>query len=497
MGKWVFKAKNKIILLVLLVVFLFSSFVAAEVVTVTNSAMPPPVLLEVTPVLDAVINQGYGIYILKITNNQKSKDTFRVLHAEDPEWTFQIVPTIDREKTLISGSSNTVKIYVKPSTNVKKGFYNVAIKVRSELTGNVYGTVLKIQIGKDPEPLNLLPSFNVTASIPSKMDPRNVYQVVVNLANNNAKNLEDVEVRLNSNLIKEKTDVDLKGSEEKGVSFAIMLMESLKPQTDSLQVIVSYKNKTVYDQYHNYEVVEYIPPFKKSVAVFDKLFKTVREINLTNEGNVKKSDTIKLGTTLRERMFTRTYPSADVVKGTVGSFYAWKINLDPNKTVSIKIVTSYRILVWLILIILGALIYYYSIKNPIILRKQLKKIKKEQGAVTAVTVILHIKNRSSKTVSKVRLVEPVPDMLSIKRNSFEGSVHPSKMHHKGKHGTLLEYTLNELEPREERMFKYTVYSKLHIMGGFKIKPTLAEFKEESGKKMRSKSNSLSVAELEN
>ncbi len=92
----------------------------------------------------------------------------------------------------------------------------------------------------------------------------------------------------------------------------------------------------------------------------------------------------------------------------------------------------------------------------------------------------------------MRIIERITKMVTLKKDSFEGSMHPVKMHSHGREGTLLEYRFAELGAGDERIITYKVHSQLHMFGNIIIKPTIVEFKKKSGAKMKSRSNQISI-----
>ncbi|HII71526.1 TPA: hypothetical protein HA265_02105 [Candidatus Woesearchaeota archaeon] len=470
---------------------LFSAFASAEVMDTKLFN------IFVEPVQDKIIDKDkdFAEFYIKIENRFTEPETFKFAFLDPPNWKEQILPNPnDRELRIMPGDTGTFHFYVRPSRAVD-GVHPVSAILRSEVTGITFRKGFHIQYGEKETPAVMTPpepDMEVSASVPAKMDPRNPYTVVVNIKNNNERFLENVSVTLDSTNIKDTTSVDVDPDESKGISFAVLFNKDLPPQKDSLHVVVAYQGQTFHDEYHNFEVVEYLPPFDIDVDVQKKLWKRYRTVTITNDGNTEKSDVVRMETSLRERLFSSSVPKYKLVKEEDRQFMTWDVTLAQGASTEIKIKTNYRWLFWIILAILLYFAYLIKKLNPVVVKKKFKSIKKQHGAVSEMAVAIFLKNTSDKPVTNIRVIERITKMVALKGDSFEGSMHPTKMHAHGSEGTIIEYRFAELGPGDERIITYKAFSKLHIFGVITIKPTVVEFKKKSGATMKSRSNQISI-----
>ena len=453
--------------------------------------------IYVEPVNDKILDKenDFGEYYLTIENKWTESETFKFVFLDPPNWKEQLIPNPNiRELTVGPGDTQQFHFYVRPS-RAYDGVQPVSIIIRSEVTGITFRKGFKIQYGEKDTPAIVElpdPDMDVSISVPAQMDPRNMYNIVVNLKNNNELFLENITVKLSSKNINDETVVSIDPNESKGINLAVLFNEDLPPQKDSLYVSVMHNGKSFYDESHNYEVVEYLPPFDIDVQIKKKIWKRDRTITITNSGNTEKSDSVRLETSTRERWFSKSTPEFEVLKDGNKQYMSWPITLEQNESVTITVKTSYR---WLLLPIFLILLYFaYLIKklNPVIIKKKFQSVKKQHGAVSEMSVAIYLKNTSKYPVTNVRVIERITKMVALKKDSFEGSMHPVKMHSHGREGTLLEYRFAELGPGDERILKYKAHSRLHMFGTIMIKPTVVEFKKRSGVKMKSRSNSITM-----
>jgi hypothetical protein len=320
-----------------------------------------------------------------------------------------------------------------------------------------------------------------------------MYNVLVNIMNKNERLLENVSVKLSSALITDETLVTVNPNETKTVSFAILLEENIKPQQDQLHVTVDYQGKNFYTGDHNFEVVEYVPPFRTEVSVDKKFLRQDRTITITNDGNVRKEDAVRIQTSLKEKFFSSSEPKFTTAKEDGKYYLIWQAALEPQESTTIKLTTSYRILILLVLVIIAYLAYRIAMSNPLIVRKKIVALRKHGGAIADFGVMIYLRNRGKEPLKNIRVIDRVTRMVQLKNDSFEGSMHPVKMHTHASEGTLLEYRFSEIAPGDERIIKYKVYSKLHIFGNLALKPTVVEFTKKNGATRKSKSNLFTIA----
>jgi len=477
----------------LAVILFLTLLVVSSAIAVAQVVTPSTFFVNVDYVSDKIVDpvKDHADLYIEIENRGSETDTFKLLYLEDPKWSYQVLPSpLDKSITLEPGEEGRIHLLVKG--DVDPGLYGVKVSVRSETTGNVISNVMRLRVGARAPDAPPEANFDVEVSVPAQMDPRGTYNVIVNIQNNNERLLEDVAVKLQSKLLDEDTTVTVEPDESKSVSFAVLLMDNVEPQKDQMHVTVYYEDVEFHASDHNFEVVEFVAPFRKEIDVEKKFLRQDRTITITNEGNTLKSDAVRIETSLKEKFFSSAEPKFRTVKEDGRYYFEWDASLEPEESMTIHLKTSYRLLILLALIIIAFLVYRIATSNPVVVKKKIMSMKRHGGAVSQFAVVILLRNRSKDPVSKIRVVERVSKMVHLKKDSFHGSMHPVKMHEHGREGTLLEYRFGELAPGDERVIKYKVYSKLHIFGTISIKPTVVEFIKKNGAKRMSRSNLLAL-----
>ena len=336
------------------------------------------------------------------------------------------------------------------------------------------------------------PDVRVLTNVPTKLDPNRQHDVKITLTNQNIIDLGSVHVSTTGDLVNNEQDVELGPEEEKVVSVAITLPEDVQPQTGDIIIKVTFENTTFYEETHPAEVVEYLPPFAQNITVKKSFLKTTKIIILRNDGNTEKESPVKLETTRRLAMFTKTTPDAEIVEENGNRYHMWNIALGPDEQTTITIKTSYRGLAIIILLMIIGYIVYLLTKAPIIVSKKFTDVLYEEGSISEAKVLLHVKNRSSTKIKHVHIVERLPHVVGVKKGAFKHTLEPKKAYKHGKEGTVLEYELPLLEPKEERLISYAFKSKMQLIGGLTIKPTLVKYKGKSGHTEKAVSSELNI-----
>ncbi|MFQ5474298.1 MAG: hypothetical protein ACE5DM_00520 [Candidatus Nanoarchaeia archaeon] len=450
---------------------------------------PVTFTIEATPVTDKILEDGSAVFDVALTNLQDVPDTFRFMPLEDVKWTPQFVPVTGKVQTLDGKESSTVRMYVKPS-NVPRGMHNIKLTAESQNSKTRYDTIMKIWVG--PHPSMYDPDVDVSVSVPKKLDPNQEYDVKVTLRNKNIIDLKNVQVSVKGKLVSSEQEVSLGPEEEKVVSVAIILPDDIEPTTDTLMIEVKRGEEVFYSKAHSIEVTEYLPPFTQNVTVEKRFLKTVRTIVLKHDGNSFKESPVKLETTRRLDLFTKTIPKAEFITEDGREFYQWTVALEPGDEQVLIVKTSYRGLALLIMLAILAYILYLFLKNPIEVSKTFRDVSYEDGTIREAKVVIHVKNRSSKTVRRVHIIERLPQVIGVKKGSFKHTLEPTKAYPHRKEGTVLEYEIASLEPKEERLISYGLKSKMHIIGSVTIKPTIVKFKGASGHTEKSYSSEIVI-----
>ena len=154
----------------------------------------------------------------------------------------------------------------------------------------------------------------------------------------------------------------------------------------------------------------------------------------------------------------------------------------------IVLVTNYRLPFFLLLAIIAGFVEYFLLRSPIILVKSAVVVGSHEGGMSEFKVLLEVKNRSTRVLKNVNVIDSCPHLVEIVREFEVGSLRPVSILHHANRGTLLKWVIDEIEGREERVITYAIKSKLSILGSLDLPVAIAKFDTIAGRRRSTSSN---------
>jgi hypothetical protein len=264
----------------------------------------------------------------------------------------------------------------------------------------------------------------------------------------------------------------------KQLVFPVKLPKLTAPQKDTLHVtalvqdgdqIIPFTAEPI-----DYEIIEY-GEISSAVVIQEGFLRTEKVYTLENTGNAKKTKEFALKTALFPSWFTTSTPAGRSIVKTDGLYDAWDITLDVGEKTTIRVITNYRPLLFVFGILSIAIIAYYVFRSPLIVRKSAVVIAAKEGGMSELKVLIEVSNRSSKPVKMVSVLDKVPHIAEVAHDFDIGTLRPSKVTHLPNKGTLIKWTLDELDGGEERVITYRIHSKLSILGQMRLPVAVTKF----------------------
>jgi len=472
---------NKGVVAVFCVVFLglFASFVSADFEAsaegVSNSIRP----------------DEQAVFTLTIKNNGDTADTFR-LSMENVEWNVLSRPLYDYFGGLdiAPGASKSTTLFISPAEPLALGTHRVILRIESANTGIARRVEMPVHL-KSPIPSirDYLATVGRIVQISPQVDPRNPAVVIINLQNRNIKNITKLDIKLASNLINQETSVALGPLEKKIVKLTAELDPKTPPQIDILTVTFTVDGQELSPAIkEGFEIVSYSDVQQTTGGVKKGFLSTTEEITFLNKGNVMAQQSYEKQTNFLRKIFTRSDPRAFQASREEGSFLTWSFALQPGESKTIKVTESYLPL-FVIIALLGVVaLGWYVTRSPVVIRKEATIVGLSEGGISDVKVVLHVKNRTSKTFKDVKITDKIPHIARVGKDFQVGTLKPKKIFTSPKHGTVLRWEIDRMEKFEERIISYTLRSKLSILGGFRLPQAVMKFKDSKGKEKTTRSN---------
>ena len=482
---------NKILIVFMILSLISVSAIAEEIVE--DEELPFEVKVEI--VKDMIDFQENARFKITITNPRESIERFSIKPgAPYVEWFIKTDPTSDYSVKAYPNSEREVFVIVKP-LSVGTGRYAVRVNVKHDASGEIFKKDLLINVIS----MSNVPSVSISGRVPSKIDPREPFLVTAWLENRNAKNLENIEVSLVSDTIRDGTITSLgpldSGSDQKTLEFSIDLDNTTAPVKDSVRIVVKIEEGgEVYELKsapYDYEIVQYgglVDEHNKQLRFLGSYDK----ISFVNDANIKYEGMAKLENPLYKALFTKVSPATDSFVEEGKRYSGWEVSLKPGEMYDISVKVNYIPLAILIIVIILLISGYYKFRSPFIITKTIQDVTKQEGGITGFKIMLHVINRSHKKAENISIIDRLPDIADFEKTAEPGTLQPGKIVH-SKRGVIAKWTIDGLDKDEETVIKYKAKSRLSILGRLPLPITIAKFKDEKGKISRSYSNKVFIS----
>lgn len=426
-------------------------------------------------------------FMLTLKNTYDTEKTFEIF-STDVQWGLYTKPSNELSLTLSPGETKDINLYIRPLV-IKAGLYNLDLVVNPIGMGEA--EIKNILIGIKEEEKAYLPAVRTNLQLPEKIDPRIRVPIEVEIENQNKRDLE-LEIKLRSNLINKDYKTSLKGFEKKKVNFDVKLDPLTSPQKDLLKITLFAEDGYQFDIVpKTYEIISY-GELNTKEEVEKKFLKIIKKIILKNEGNNIAKDDFRIKTSMFSKWFTNTVPEASFIEEKDEKFFRWELDMVPTEEKTIYVIISYRPLFYIGLIILILLIIQRMIQSPIVVDKSSKVLRSKEGDVTAIKVFIHLKNRTPKKISDIKVLDRVQNLLDHIENKDVGTLNPTKVIKHESKGSLLVWHIDKLDRFEEILITYKIKPRLRIFGGIKLPSAVVKFLGILGKVRMTHSNTKQI-----
>ncbi len=443
-------------ILLLLVVFAVPVF--ASELLVTTSPESQVIKLNETAVFDITLESA--------TANPEFVEVF----TPDVIWDVRLSDS----PSVQPGVSKKLRLFLRP-LYAPPGIYGIPLYFRIQHLNIEVKKIVFLEIQSlFPPALEYLPAIRVKPSLSSQVDPRNSVTLSVALDNKN-KRSGNVTIKVRSTLLNKDVVAYLGGLEKKSVEIPLSLDIRTLPQNDVLRVTVIAENSKGEAYQFDAAPVEYsVIVYEDLVQVrstSDMFLKSVETITLKNNGNAIFSSLFKEDYSFFSLFTTSYLPSATRESG----LRKWQFSLASGDEFVIIKTTSYRGLFVLFILIVIIVTLYYALRSPVVLQKYAQILATREGGISELKIIVVITNRAGGRVKEVTVMDLIPRLALLEKEAEIGSPIPAKVLRNEIRGTLLKWTLGELDTGEQRIIRYRVKSKLSIIEGLTLPPVVAHF----------------------
>ncbi|MFB6209111.1 MAG: hypothetical protein ABEJ56_03135 [Candidatus Nanohaloarchaea archaeon] len=387
---------------------------------------------------------------LKVTNTYNNTDRFRISSVEAPPAVSQWFD-YEFSKRIPPGEERNFSIKIHHQENVLQQNYAFILNLRSFRQGELkrakeYFTV------RNPTDLEIT-SFSTKRKNYDPGEKVKVELAVRSTASGRIENLS-VEASMMDQKIR-KNDSSLGPGDSIRYNFELMVPEDASPGPRKIKA-VAYKSGERNENVSTEINVNKVERIEREVERSDRLLRNRMRVEVENNGNTETGIEVRRSIPIFSKPFTSTDPEASSVSTEGGeTVYLWKTKLEPGEKASFGYSTDYSpLLVFLALFAVGAL----GIRK---LQAGIAVSKRAERNETGIEVLIELKNDSGRLLEYMEVRDFVPDIAEV-GSEFEMA---KPVQTKKSNGTELSWSIERLEPGEERVMKYSIRPLVKVEGG--------------------------------
>ncbi|MBI2140698.1 hypothetical protein HYU14_07285 [Candidatus Woesearchaeota archaeon] len=451
--------------------------------------------VSLEPIDNVITLDQKAKYQVTVENTLNTPQVFNLKTLDYPLWEISTDP-IRNPITLSvgAGSSESIILLVNPLKVGQIGAYdvNLLVKRQAAVSGGedeALTVPLRVNIAT-PEAGEYVETVIATITAEEAINPLEPYSFKVKVDNQNALTYENITVRAESNNFLSEAVISLGRKEKKTLEFTETFDPQAPPGTDTLIVMLLFKNRTLDTKIKKLEIQPYqhIRDKTESSGTFLRSSKTITYVN---EGNYPFKGDLKIPINLLDSLFTSSQPKGHLVKKDGMRYLAVGAEMPPGGEFAWKVTKNYFALVVLVILALLSVGLYFLFRAPVILTKSFANVVMREGGVSELKVIINAKNRGKEKLHAIEVIDKIPNIADLEGGLALGTLHPISIRKHEKKGTIIKWVIDDLEPNDERVITYKLKSHLPILGQFTLSPSLVVFSH-FDKKYIVRSNSIEV-----
>jgi len=443
--------------------------IASVFLLLLNAAYAASFDVKVAPITDKIVVDEVAEYEIIIQNNLDTDEEFIIKKAGYPFWDMYTKPLQNPITLNVPAlSTASIRLFVDPLYITNVDTYTLDVGIVLERTGQEQKVPITIGI-KSTEPLiqGYIPTVLASTSIsPDSIDPREEFRIKVVLNNQNVIDYINLTIKVESNLFKDELHAPLGPKEDKTIEITKKLDDMALPQQDKLVIAVFRNERMIVNPIVKvFEIKEY--SIQEDIPKEQSFLKIKKGIKVLSNNPEYKAN-IKVETTAFKNLLLTSSPRAETLKEDGKQYLVWHVELGKDRTVTVYTTENYRPIVVIIVLIIAAVVLYFVFRSPIVVRKSIANIGMSEGGISEAKVVVRVKNRSSNQLANIEVIDNVSHIAHVEKEVSIGSMQPHAVLKHPKKGIILKWTIETLEPGDERVLSYRMKSRLAILGEFNL-----------------------------
>jgi len=447
----------------------YSILVFAVVLSLNIAYALPSFDVKVFPIKDKIVVDDTAVFNITVHNYLNSSGEFTIKKAGFPYWDMYTEP-LQSPITLTASANDaaSVILFVRPLYITSVDTYTLDMGVVLETLREEQKVPVTIGIiSTEPLISGYIPTVLASVGLSSdKIDPRNEFTITVVLNNQNVINYTNLTVRIESNFFKDDLYTSLGPKDDKAVEATKRLDSMTLPQRNKFIISVFKDQRLIVNPIvKEFEIKEYVT---QESIIKEESFLKVKEGIKVASNNPDYKGTVKKEITPFKNLFLSTNPKPETINENGKQYLVWNIELGKDRTMTVYTTENYRPIVVISALIIIAIILYFVFRSPMIITKGVANVAMSEGGISEVKIVIKVKNRSSKQLTNIEVIDNVPHIAHVEKELSIGSMQPHAILQHPKKGMIIKWNIEAVEPGDERVLAYRMKSRLAILGEFNL-----------------------------
>lgn len=473
MGRFRYKA------ILLFIIFLF---------TVSTVSALTAFTMELDAEQNSIFTFEKAQYNLSVTNYGDAANTFTV-HTSDVSWYVTPKPILG---VIQPSETKTISLSIAPrasQVNVGPNAVPVTVRETTERTERTREAIVFVK-SADYVPPSYVPNVDLAVRYNSDVSSKEDLVLDIYLKNRNPLYIEGLQVVIDSPIFNKEYITNLDPLTEQSTKVPIKLNKYLEAKDHELIVEIFYQGEKIGSSKSDFRILPF-SNIKEERTVKDSWFKKFVDIGLYNDGNVGNTYRVKYKINAFRKIFLSSSEEyTGVVEEDGQKYLVWDVTIDAQEAHAVTVTENYRLLIILILLAIVAIVGYYVLRSPVVVKKEVLITHASEEGVSGMKIRIYLQNRTKNSVSNIKVIDKISKIAEITKHVGLGSLEPTKIVRNNAQGTLVRWDIEMLEPYEERIITYNIRSGLKMVGDMRFEGVKVKFDTKTGSERTVYSNDV-------
>lgn len=456
----------------------------------TAFAQSDSLLIRVTPIEDEISIFDQALFNVSILNLRDEPNRVSMYSPNINAWTVRFSPDA---LTLAPDELRHIQLRISPKSIINPGVeYGVLLNFRSSLESRMQIAYAFVNV-KTQEQIDMENPLIISVDMPEigEIDPTEPKIIAIEIENKNIRNITNLEMLIRSDAFQQRVITDLNPLEKKSVQFTLNVPSSTPPHKGNAILTLRSDNQTILSRSSDYEIME-VEMHDHRAERYHSFMRTVHDVNIANQGNLPTVGKYRVSTNVLNYFFIMGDANSRLIRTDRRFFKEFNVDLQPGESYNLRVVISYRPILYVLLGILLLVTFYYLFRSPLIIKKSVSSIKMKEGSLSELKILLHIKNRTRRTFDELIVLDRIPKITEVKKDFEIGTIKPNKVMTHDKKGTIIRWDIPSIDSYEERVIAYKIFSNLNILGGLTLPIAMLKYMPLRGKEKKVSSNKIKL-----